>query len=237
MFPPLRRWRPLLAIAAIWFIVGYFFFFDDSSSYTSPNPPKPRPPAAARPADGKVHWSKLPDRFPVTSYRALPTGEPVSIPRIQLNPPPTEDKAAQKTREARLGAVKESFMHSWDGYRQNAWLSDEVAPLTGQKKDPFGGWAATLVDALDTLWIMGLHDEFKQAVKACEGIDFTTTETKSINVFETTIRYMGGFLAAYELSDKQFPTLLNKAVEVAELVMCAFDTPARMPISRWDWKE
>lgn len=93
------------------------------------------------------------------------------------------------------------------------------------------------MDALDTLWIMGMEEEFREAVKACESIDFSTTETTQINVFETTIRYLGGFLAAYELSEKAYPTLLAKAVEVGELLMCAFDTPNRMPISRWSWKE
>jgi mannosyl-oligosaccharide alpha-1,2-mannosidase len=132
--------------------------------------------------------------------------------------------------------VKESFKHSWEGYKKNAWLRDEVTPLTGQYRDTFGGWAATLVDSLDTLWIMGLKDDFALAVKAIEEIDFTTTETKEVNVFETTIRYMGGFLAAYDISGGKFPVLLTKAVEVGELLMSCFDTPNRMPISRWDWK-
>jgi hypothetical protein len=84
---------------------------------------------------------------------------------------------------------------------------------------------------------MDLKDEFREAVHACQQIDFTTTETTHINVFETTIRYLGGFLAAYELSDKQYPALLAKATEVGELLMCAFDTPNRMPITRWAWKD
>jgi hypothetical protein len=185
-----------------------------------------------------VHWSKRPDRYPVTAPVSLPTNKPkAEIPNIQLSPGPKEDASARKVRETRLAAVKDSFRHSWNGYKQNAWLHDEVKPLTGKSHDPFGGWAATLVDALDTLWIMDLKDEFKEAVLACEQIDFTTTEADSINVFETTIRYLGGFLAAYELSDKQHPALLKKATEVGELLMCAFDTPNRMPIARWSWKD
>lgn len=133
--------------------------------------------------------------------------------------------------------MKESFTHSWEGYKKHAWLRDEVAPLTGRYKDTFGGWAATLVDALDTLYIMGMKEDFAVAVSAVQQIDFTITEEKDINVFETTIRYMGGFLAAYDISGGRYPVLLDKAVEVAELLMCCFDTPNRMPISRWDWKK
>ena len=140
-------------------------------------------------------------------------------------------------RLKRRDAVKESFAHSWGGYKKHAWLRDEVAPLSGKYKDTFGGWAATLVDALDTLWIMGFKGDFQIAVAAIEQIDFSTTEEKDINVFETTIRYMGGLLAAYDISGAQYPSLLKKAVEVGELVMDSFDTPNRMPITRWDWKK
>ncbi len=264
MAPTLRRWRPLIVIAALWVFVCYYFLFDTpelavpapapitapvaapgAAPGAPPDPPKapkgpnePKPFSRPHKSDGRVHWSKLPESFPVTSLLALPTGKPAPhIPNVQRHPPPAEEKAARQVREARLAAVKESFLHSWSGYKKHAWLSDEVAPLSGRKKDPFGGWAATLVDGLDTLWIMGLWDEFKEAVKECDEIDFTTTDTISVNVFETTIRYLGGFLAAYELSGLQYPTLLNKAVEVGEVIMCAFDTPNRIPITRWDWQE
>ena len=36
-------------------------------------------------------------------------------------------------------------------------------PQTRNGVDSFGGLGATLVDSLDTLYIMGLHDQFKKA--------------------------------------------------------------------------
>ena len=42
------------------------------------------------------------------------------------------------------------------------------------------------------------------------------------SVFETTIRYMGGLLSAYELSDFKYPTLLAKAKEVADTLSLAW---------------
>lgn len=133
--------------------------------------------------------------------------------------------------------VKACFKHSWEGYKNNAWLKDELAPISGGSKNTFGGWAATLVDSLDSLWILGMKDDFEQAVGALEDIDFTTTDTREINVFETTIRYMGGFLAAYDVSGAKYPVLLKKAKEVGELLICCFDTPNRMPIPRWNWRK
>jgi mannosyl-oligosaccharide alpha-1,2-mannosidase len=137
----------------------------------------------------------------------------------------------------RLAAIKGNFTHAWKGYKDHAWLRDEVAPLSGRSLDPFGGWAATLVDALDTLWIMDMHDEFQKAVDAIEAIDFSTCALDEINVFETTIRYLGGFLSAYDLSGGKYPVLLRKAEEMGDMLYVAFDTPNRMPITRWKFKE
>lgn len=262
--PPLRRWRPLILVVAVWLLFVYWLFDLNNeqapSNYAPPNTVPNRPPQSGHhnvaPVDdvyaqgaaenggalGATRWWKLPERFPVAGeLRSLPAvgagggGRRVPIPRIQAGAP-AESEAARRARLARRGAVRESFVHSWEGYKRHAWMADEVTPLTGQAKNPFGGWAATLVDALDTLWIMGLEKEFEAAVKVAETIDFSRTEADLVNVFETTIRYMGGFLAAYELSGKKYETLLNKAVEVGELLMCAFDTDDRMPIARWDWK-
>jgi mannosyl-oligosaccharide alpha-1,2-mannosidase len=111
-------------------------------------------------------------------------------------------------------------------------MSDELTPVKGGRHDPFGGWGATLVDSLDTLWIMGLKEEFEHAVAAASKINFDKVPNHDINVFETNIRYLGGFLAAYDLSgDKR---LLTKAREVGELLYVAFDTPNRMPLTRWN---
>lgn len=78
-----------------------------------------------------------------------------------------------------------------------------------------------------------MKDEFREAVEAAVSIDFSDTTSDTINVFETTIRYLGGFLAAYDLSGDR--RLLDKGLEVAEMLYHAFDTPNRMPITRWDF--
>ena len=110
-------------------------------------------------------------------------------------------------------------------------MKDEVSPISGKFVSPFGGWAATLVDSLDTLWIMGMKDDFARAVDAAMAIDLSQSTTMQINVFETTIRHLGGLLAAYDLSgDKR---LLEKAREFGDMLIVAFDTPNRMPITRW----
>jgi mannosyl-oligosaccharide alpha-1,2-mannosidase len=137
-------------------------------------------------------------------------------------------------RLERQNAVKQTFLRSWKAYKEHAWLQDELKPVSGGGRSPFGGWAASLVDALDTLWIMDLKEEFAEAVDAIHQIDFRETTLGEVNVFETTIRYLGGFLSAFDLS--QDARLLQKAVEVGDMIYKSFDTPNRMPIMRWDIK-
>ncbi|KAF8859038.1 glycoside hydrolase family 47 protein [Acephala macrosclerotiorum] len=232
--PAVRRWR-VAALTLFCTIGGLYYLTRQPKGWNGYGTYIPALPKVIIP-DGHVHWKKLPERYPVSSLVSLPTGRPKAIPPVQVKQP-AEDAKAKEVRLQRRDAVKESFMHSWTGYKEHAWLRDEVSPMSGDYKDTFGGWAATLVDALDTLWIMGLKEDFEIAVAAVQQIDFTTTESKDVNVFETTIRYMGGFLAAYDISEGQYPLLLSKAVEVGELLMSSFDTPNRMPITRWDWKK
>lgn len=105
-------------------------------------------------------------------------------------------------------------------------------PISGGNRTTFGGWGATLVDNLDSLWLMDMKEEFSEAVQAVMEIDFSPTTT--INVFETTIRYLGGLLAAYDLTECKDSRLLIKAVELGDMLYASFDTPNRMPTTRWD---
>jgi len=178
-------------------------------------------------------WAKVPWQNPVGSVIPLPTGEPKALPQIQFKFG-KEDTAAKNIREARREEIKKQFLKCWKNYREFAWMHDEIRPISGDVSDHFGGWAATLVDALDTLYIMGFKEEFSSAVDDIEGIDFGYTDMDKVNVFETNIRHLGGLLASFELSgDKR---LLNKAKEAGEMLLHAFDTPNHMPITRWQFR-
>ena len=57
--------------------------------------------------------------------------------------------------------------HAWDGYVQYAWGENELKPISKKGHTPviFGKTrlGATIVDSLDTLYLMGLMDEFNKA--------------------------------------------------------------------------
>lgn len=166
-------------------------------------------------------WGAVKLRYLPNNTIALPKKSSRPLPRIQ-HPFGPESSPAARERRARLREVKKVALRAWQGYKEHAWMQDALLPISGGGREQFSGWAATLVDSLDTLWIMGLREEFDEAVAAVADIDFGNSTSNRINIFETNIRYLGGLLAAYDLSGREL--LLKKAVEL-EISSMADSTP------------
>lgn len=181
---------------------------------------------------------KLPrkERYPVDKVANLPTSSK-NIPKIQAEKFYSETAKEKTARLDRLDKIKEVFLISWNQYKKFAWGKDEIKPISQEGFDPFAGWSATLVDALDTLLIMGLKDEFDEALEVVRNIDFSTTFRKDIPLFETVIRYLGGLLSAYDLVEPKQPILLEKAIQLGDNLLSAFDTPNRMPKVSFLWTQ
>ncbi|KAK3320211.1 family 47 glycosyl hydrolase [Cercophora scortea] len=185
-------------------------------------------------SNSSFDWSKVDFKYPApTPLRQLPAGRPISLPPVQ-HTFARESPAEAKLREERRQKVKALFQKNWASYRKYAWMKDALQPLSAGYKEQFSGWAATLVDALDTLWIMGMRDEFDEAVEAVAGIDFGRSSSASVNMFEVNIRYLGGLLAAYDLSGRE--VLLTKATELGDLLYAGYNTKNRMPVDFIDFE-
>ncbi|XP_078188986.1 mannosyl-oligosaccharide 1,2-alpha-mannosidase IB isoform X2 [Callithrix jacchus] len=109
-------------------------------------------------------------------------------------------------------------------------FANELRPIArkGHSTNIFGSsqMGATIVDALDTLYIMGLHAEFLDGQKWIEdNLDFSVNS--EVSVFEVNIRFIGGLLAAYYLSGEEVFKI--KAVQLAEKLLPAFNTPTGIP--------
>eukprot|EP01083_Nonionella_stella_P152713 489873_1 len=133
-----------------------------------------------------------------------------------------------KSASSRRDAVKSAFIHAWSGYERVAFGHDEVRPNTNVSYDPWQGFGATLVDALDTMAIMGLDEQLARAREFVEKVDFVRDAEASF--FEFTIRYVGGLLGAHSVTgDKLY---LDKAQEMADRLMLAFpDEDGSLPRS------
>ncbi|XP_070788869.1 mannosyl-oligosaccharide 1,2-alpha-mannosidase IA [Pituophis catenifer annectens] len=135
------------------------------------------------------------------------------------------DPAVQQKRSK----IKEMMKHAWDNYKHYAWGLNELKPISkqGHSSNLFGNiQGATIVDALDTLYIMEMKEEFKEAKEWVEkNLNFNVNA--EISVFEVNIRFVGGLLSAYYLSGEEI--FRKKAVELGEKLLPAFNTPTGIP--------
>ncbi|KIW04334.1 uncharacterized protein PV09_04624 [Verruconis gallopava] len=245
-----RRWLVFLAVTATGVIIvstlkplalppftgNFASAFPDQASTNCPRKP---PSPVDIPLGSGFSWRDVEIKNPVQLFFSLPTSEAAALPKVQFSGRKyfTHQKALEQSQ--RREAVKQVFLRAWNSYKSKALPHDELAPVSGGFKDTFGGWGATLVDSLDTLWIMGLKDEFEEAVDAAANLSFSpdSSTLSTVNMFETTIRYLGGFLAAYDLTDCKDARLLQKAVEMGDMIYASYDTPNRMPVTRWNIRE
>ncbi|KAH9810194.1 family 47 glycoside hydrolase [Melampsora americana] len=130
--------------------------------------------------------------------------------------------------QIRANRIRDLFKKGWSTYRAHAWGHDEIGALSLKPSDTRNGWGATLVDSLSTLQVMKLHKEYTEAIQHIQSVDFTQTKTR-VSVFESTIRYVGGLLSAYEGSARTDQILVTKATQLADQIMYAWQNMSILP--------
>ncbi|CAH0384494.1 unnamed protein product [Bemisia tabaci] len=128
----------------------------------------------------------------------------------------------------RQKSVIKAFLHAWHGYKKFAWGHDHLKPISGGKDNWFG-LGLSIVDSLDTMYIMNLKDEFQEAR---DWVDkhLDLNNLNDVNLFEVTIRVLGGLLTAYHFSDD--PIFLDKSMELGDhLLPCFSKSPSGIPYS------
>ncbi|KAJ3107257.1 hypothetical protein HDU96_007965 [Phlyctochytrium bullatum] len=169
--------------------------------------------------------------------------------------PPRGGEADEEVRVV----IREMMRHAWNGYKSYAWGSDDLLPVSqgafnwSGKEDTF---LYTPVDALSTLLLMNLHDEFSEAkeliLKTFDGHFGYGKEPPrdgmvdnfEINLFETTIRFLGGLMSAHELEvggggvrefAKRDARLLDLGKAWATKALMAFDkSPGGIPLNSFN---
>eukprot|EP00069_Balaena_mysticetus_P011348 bmy_07083T0 len=153
------------------------------------------------------------------------------------------------------------FVFGYDNYMAHAFPEDELNPIHCRGRGPdrgdpsnlnindvLGNYSLTLVDALDTLAIMGNSSEFQKAVKlVINTVSFDKDST--VQVFEATIRVLGSLLSAHRIiTDSKQPfgdmtikdydnELLHMAHDLAVRLLPAFEnTKTGIPYPRVNLK-
>ena len=131
--------------------------------------------------------------------------------------------------------IRAEFMHALTCYKKYAFGYDQVMPLSGKPEYLFFPKdkitvGLSIIEALDTLYVMGLDSELKA------GLDWIyvnlsfNINVDDFDVFDGIIRLLGGLLAGY-LAVRD-PRLLRLAKDFADRIMPMFTkSPTGMPYS------
>jgi mannosyl-oligosaccharide alpha-1,2-mannosidase len=127
--------------------------------------------------------------------------------------------------------VRAELLRGWQAYTRLAWGHDELHPVSGtfgEFFDPDHPVGLTIVEALDTLYVMGLDDELAAGVTwITDHLDFRGIR-RNVQVFETNIRMVGGLLSGYLATGA--PALLEQARTIADILLPAFvESPTGAP--------
>lgn len=121
--------------------------------------------------------------------------------------------------------------HAWNNYKLYAWGRNELKPITQRPHlgSIFGSeeLGATIVDGLDTLYIMGLEEEYREGRDWIEHKFSLENVSMELSVFETNIRFIGGLLTMYSFTGDEM--YKEKAQHVADKLLPAFKTPTGIP--------
>lgn len=109
--------------------------------------------------------------------------------------------------------VRDAARWTWKGYRDCALGEDELNPLAC-KGQHWLNLTLTAVDGLDTLLLLGLDQEFDHAARLVTK-QLAPQNAGDCNLFETTIRVLGGLLSASRLSQASHPELAQRFTEQA----------------------
>ncbi|KAJ7447562.1 glycoside hydrolase [Mycena galericulata] len=154
---------------------------------------------------------------------------------IPLRPPsrpwgPGGDGSASSSRHEPLpadvrkrDAVVEAFRHAWSAYERDAMGYDEYHPIShrGSNLGGGGGIGYTVVDALDTMLLMGLDAEYARARQWVKD-HLTFDRSGYYSTFETTIRVLGGLLSTYHLTGDAL--YLTHAADLGDRMLPVFSS-------------
>jgi len=157
----------------------------------------------------------------------VPLDPPVAAPVPVVQSQGSSDPYAGP-QNAEQKEIVAAFMHAWNAYKKYAWGHDELRPVSHGWQEWFGV-GLTIVDSLDTAWIMGLKDEFKLG-RDWVSRNMSLARDNDVQLFEVVIRILGGLMSAYTLSQDEI--FLHKALDLGNRLYPCFSGPTKVPCNR-----
>ena len=149
------------------------------------------------------------------------------------------EKNLMEIRRKGRTLVRSMIDHAMNNYLEHAFPMDELAPQSCTGVNTLGNYSLTLIDSLDLLAIVGRHNDFRRfAAWVAKNVHFD--RDVNVSVFETHIRVVGGLLSAHFMYEEGIVevvpavddydgALLRLAIDVADRLLPAFNTPTGIP--------
>jgi predicted alpha-1,2-mannosidase len=173
-------------------------------------------------------WGTSPGARPASMSQPAP--ETIAPARGSANLALVPSPASLPSDREMAEAVKAEFLHAWNGYLQYARGHDALMPLSRGYRDWYEtSMVMTPLDGFDTMLLMGLDGEAAEAKELImEGLSFD--HDFPVQIFEMTIRLLGGLITAYQMDED--PRFLALATDLADRMIPAFDSDTGMPYVR-----
>jgi mannosidase alpha-like ER degradation enhancer 2 len=134
---------------------------------------------------------------------------------------------SEEVKMRQCNTIVDACRHAWDGYMKDAKGFDALMPLSKKGHNWYkSSLLMTPVDAFDTFYLLKMKKEADEA-KDMIFKDLSFKKDMEVQLFEVSIRFLGGLISSYELDGD--PRFLTLAKDLGKRLLPAFKSPTGMP--------
>jgi len=146
---------------------------------------------------------------------------------IHLSPVIRAQHLSDGAKKLQCDIITDACRHAWQGYIKDASGFDALMPISKKGQNWYSSsLVMTPVDAFDTFVLMKMKPEADEA-KAIIFKDLSFKKNMEVQLFEVSIRFLGGLISSYELDGD--PRFLKLAKDLGKRLLPAFNSPTGMP--------
>jgi mannosidase alpha-like ER degradation enhancer 2 len=139
----------------------------------------------------------------------------------------TGQQLSNAAKKLQCDVIINACRFAWKGYKQYANGCDALMPVSKKGQNWYSSsLLMTPVDAFDTFYLLKMKHEADEA-KEMIFKDLSFNKNMEVQLFEVSIRFLGGLLSSYELDGD--PRFLDLAKDLGKRLLPAFKSHTGMP--------
>jgi mannosidase alpha-like ER degradation enhancer 2 len=134
---------------------------------------------------------------------------------------------SEAAKKMQCDVIIDACRHAWRGYMKDASGYDALMPISKKGQNWYSSsLLMTPVDAFDTFYLLKMNAEANEAKTMIFG-GLSFKKDMDVQLFEVSIRFLGGLISSYELDGD--PRFLDLARDLGKRLLPAFNSPTGMP--------